>query len=38
MGSDIFAKFSAYIKNSRKEANSSKAGEPQGSAPFSTAW
>lgn len=24
MGSDIFAKFSAYIKNSRKEANSSK--------------
>lgn len=24
VGSDIFAKFSAYIKNSRKEANSSK--------------
>lgn len=24
MGSDIFAKFSAYIKNSRKEANTSK--------------
>lgn len=24
MGSDIFAKFSAYIKNPRKEANSSK--------------
>ena len=24
MGSDIFAKFSAYIKNPRKEANISK--------------
>lgn len=27
VGSDIFAKFSAYIKNSRKEANSSKEWE-----------